>query len=488
MTELLKKYVENFNKSDIELYKNAIPNDLAYEWLKDRIPLFECPDKELEKTYYFRFWTYRKHVKKTPEGFAITEFLPDVPWGGKYNIINAPVGHHFTEGRWLKGSKPIFEDYLRFYLNNPKEAHQYSSWLLWAAAEYEQVCGPLEIGADELLKMVDYYCEWEDTHKLPSGLFWSYDGYDAMEYSISGTRCGKRTKGIRPTLNSYMYGEAIAIAYFADRLGKSDIKEEFLKKAEELRSLINQTLIHDGFYKALHGDNDSEVETIHNRNDGTGSPRELLGYIPFMFDIPNADMTGVFNLLDDERIFLAKTGLSTADASDPRHMGEFAHECLWNGYVWPFATSQTLSALIRVIHSGHEEYKDTLIRHLKLYSDMHRIGNNGQPWIDEVMSPNKRKWTARHILQEKGWRKSLGGIERGKDYNHSTFCDLVITGIVGVRTDTDELTLTPAIPEDWEYMKLQNLEYRGKLYSVIYDKTGKRYGLGAGLKIIEEKA
>ena len=486
MRELLKRYVDEFNKSDVEICKNDISNAEAYDWLKDRIPLFECSDKALEKTYYFRFWTYRKHIKTTPEGRAVTEFLPNVPWSGKYNIINAPVGHHFTEGRWLRNSKEIFTDYLRFYLNNPPDSHKYSAWLLWAAMEYEKTCGELSLTTDDLNKMVQYYYEWENTHKLPSGLFWSYDGYDAMEYSISGTKGGKSVKGIRPTLNSYMYADAVAIAYFADRLGERKIKADYEKKAEELRNLINSTLIKDGFYKALHGECDEDVNTILCA-EGTDSPRELIGYIPFMFDIPKQDMSGVFKLLDDKDVFLAKTGLSSAEISDPRYMGEFAHECLWNGYVWPFATAQTLTALIRVIHNGSSEYKDILIRHIKLYSDMHTItlGGKAQPWIDEVMSPYELKWTSREKLESWGWKEVKGGVERGKDYNHSTFCDLVITGIVGVRTDTEELTLTPAIPADWDYMKLENLEYRGKLYTVIYDKTGEHYGFGEGLRMIE---
>ena len=59
MKELLKKYVDEFNANDDELYINEVPNANAYEWLSERIPLFECSDKQLEKTYYFRWWTYR---------------------------------------------------------------------------------------------------------------------------------------------------------------------------------------------------------------------------------------------------------------------------------------------------------------------------------------------------------------------------------------------------------------------------------------------
>ena len=97
-----KHYVDQFNASDQELYQQYIPNDSAWHFLASNIPLLECPDKNMESTYYFRWWTYRKHIRKTPAGFVITEFLPDVNWSGKYNTISCAAGHHFYEGRWLK--------------------------------------------------------------------------------------------------------------------------------------------------------------------------------------------------------------------------------------------------------------------------------------------------------------------------------------------------------------------------------------------------
>ena len=51
----LKEYVERFNTLDEECYLQAVPNVQAYEWLKEQIPLLECPDAALEETYYFRW-------------------------------------------------------------------------------------------------------------------------------------------------------------------------------------------------------------------------------------------------------------------------------------------------------------------------------------------------------------------------------------------------------------------------------------------------
>ena len=122
---LISEYVSAFNAADEEIYVQKYPNSAAEAFMKDNIPLFECPDKELEKTYYFRWWTFRKHVKTTPEGFIITEFLPDVSWAGKYNAICCPAAHHFNEGRWLK-DPTYLKDYAAYWCREKKDARRYS--------------------------------------------------------------------------------------------------------------------------------------------------------------------------------------------------------------------------------------------------------------------------------------------------------------------------------------------------------------------------
>ena len=96
------KYMPEFNGGDEELYTNAVPNSAAEAFLRENAPSFTCPDKDIERTYHFRWWTYRKHIKKLSDGGRIvTEFLPPVPWAGPENTINCAMGHHLREGRWL---------------------------------------------------------------------------------------------------------------------------------------------------------------------------------------------------------------------------------------------------------------------------------------------------------------------------------------------------------------------------------------------------
>lgn len=81
-------FFDAFSAADDELYTNAIPNSAAADWAVANIPRFECPDATIERTYYFRWWTFRKHLRRTADGWVVTEYLPPVPWAGKENTIS----------------------------------------------------------------------------------------------------------------------------------------------------------------------------------------------------------------------------------------------------------------------------------------------------------------------------------------------------------------------------------------------------------------
>ena len=467
--DILKKYVDYFNENDEECYQNLIPNDGAYEWLKNEIPIFSCPDKDIEKVYYFRWWTYRKHLRLTDDGYIITEFLPNVPWSGKHNEINAPVGHHIYEGRWLKNGNKYLLDYIRFFLEHSERGHQYSAWLADALLRLCEISGDYTSGEELLPKLVAYYEEWENTHLLENGMFWSIDDRDAMEYSISGTDENLRClRGIRPTLNSYMCADAYAIARLAERCGNTEISSRFRQKAEGLKAKINSCLFEDGFYRAYHYSSENEIPTIFETL-AKKQPRELIGFIPWAFGIPEKGFEKAFRLLDDPTAFYSEQGLTTAERSHPRYLYPANHDCLWNGYVWPFATSQALTSLYTVIrdYSDDEEYKELFCKLLKQYAvSHHRIKEDGTtvPWIDEVRHPEYDDWSSRTLLKEQ-WKI----YERGKDYNHSTFCDLVISGLIGVSAAADGgICVKPCIPSDWKYFTLDGVRVGGKSYFIEY--------------------
>ena len=113
----LKAYVDKFNSNDEETVIQTVSNEAAYRFLKNNAPRLECPDETVEETFAFRTWTLRKHLKSTEDGIMMTEFLPDVPWSGKHNTINAPLFHHLNEYRWFANAREL-NGYLFFFLQN----------------------------------------------------------------------------------------------------------------------------------------------------------------------------------------------------------------------------------------------------------------------------------------------------------------------------------------------------------------------------------
>lgn len=129
--EQFRHYIEFFNGMVPEDPVTTIPNAEAWAWMENNVPLFTCPDAGVERTYYYRWWTYRKAIKRTPEGFIITEFLKPVKHAGEYNALSCAFGHHIAEGRWLRTTSYL-DEYARFWLRGGegggirKNFHQFS--------------------------------------------------------------------------------------------------------------------------------------------------------------------------------------------------------------------------------------------------------------------------------------------------------------------------------------------------------------------------
>jgi len=472
-----KHYIDTFNKDDEELFIQYIPNEKAWEFLKTNIPLFECPDKDFELTYYFRWWTYRKHIKETPDGFVITEFLPKVSWGGKHNEISCAAGHHFYEGRWLHDAKYL-DDYAVFWFQKGGAPRRYSCWIADALYARYLVRPDKKLGTILLDDLVRNYKEWEKERLEPDGLFWQIDDRDGMEFSISGSGGLKMLgePGKRPSINSYMFGDAIAISKIAALAGRKTIAEEYQAKAEKLKQLIQTKLWNDRekFFMTLPRDKETLVNV-----------REEIGWTPWYFNLPEQSYEEAWKELMDPKGFYAPFGPTTAEQRHPQFAVRYeGHSCQWNGPSWPYATSITLTALANVLNN----YKQDVIscadyfETLKIYTKSHRLKReNGQvvAWIDENLNPYTGDWIA---------RTRLSGSVRGKDYNHSTYCDLVISGLVGLRPRPDDVVeVNPLLPQDtWDWFCLDNVLYHGRIITILWDKTGKKYNRGTGLRVFAD--
>lgn len=412
-------------------------------------PKFESSDQELNITYNYRCALYQRHVKRIPSGYVITEFLPDVPWAGIYNTISCAASHHFREGRWMHDAAPL-SDYARFWCNegNPR---LYSFPIADSIMALSKVTGDFSVVRALYPKLKEIHNAWDD-HKVEGGMYTQLCDRDGMEYSISGD-------GIRPTINSYMYAEKMALARLAEDTGDNASAEAFCADAEKLHRDINKRLWNDaiGMFGVI--SEEGELQNV----------REQIGYVPWMYGIPDEGKDDSFRYLLDETCFLAPYGLRTADASHPDYQKHIDHECLWNGPVWPFATSQTLTALINYLQTVQQPTvtADEFMGLLLTYAYSHR-DTDGTPWLDENMDPDTGIWLAREILRK---QEDYELKDRGRHYNHSSFIDLVMTGICGIcPAEGNKLTIRP-LGTSLDSFTASDIKYHGHMLSLEWNKT-----------------
>ena len=311
-----------------------------------------------------------------------------------------------------------------------------------------------------------------------------------MEETISG---GRREKNARPSINSYMYGNALGIANMARLVGYEDMAKSYEKKAGELKQLVEKNLWDaDQNFFEVYKPNAEDAKAVAKKRSfqpsGEGAEsakvREAIGFLPWYFNLPadNAQFAEAWKQAADEKGFSAPFGQTTAERRHPQFRSHGVGKCEWDGAIWPFATAQTLTAMANFINNYQVrptalDGKGKLDMDSLYFAEMEKYVQSqsyrGKPYIGEYQDEVTGYWLK-------------GDQERSRYYNHSTFCDLIITGIVGLRPRADEsIEVRPIIPADkWNYFCLDNILYHGRNLTIIYDKDGSRYHVGKGLQIL----
>ena len=457
-------YADYFNNMEDENIVTDIPNSGASAWMARNIPLFNCPDKDFEEMFYYRWWTLRKHIKRTPVGYGMTEFLVQRSYADRYNLIACAIGHHVMETRWLRDTTYLHQILNTWYHGNEGKPMQkmvkFSSWNPAAVYEAYKVHGDKDFLLALKPSLEEEYARWQSTNRLDNGLYWQGDVQDGMEESISG---GRKKKYARLTINSYMFGNAQALAAINALAGDQHKADSYSKEAQQQKSLIENKLWNS---------NHQFFETM--RGDTLAAVREAIGFIPWYFNMPEAGKYDeAWKQVEDEKGFSAPYGLTTAERRHPQFRSHGTGTCEWDGAIWPFASSQTLTAMINYINNYPQPLvgKETFFKQMKRYveSQHHR----GRPYIGEYLDETNGAWL-------------MGDRERSRYYNHSTFNDLVITGIAGIRPQADgSVEINPLVPAgQWPYFCLDNVSYHGHTLTVIYDHDGQRYHQGKGLTLL----
>jgi len=134
-----------------------------------------------------------------------------------------------------------------------------------------------------------------------------------------------------------MYGDALALARIAELSGQGDLAARFRKRAAEIKQLVQEKL----------WDKDAQFFKVLPRGENAklADARELHGYTPWYFNLPDPPCSVAWKQIMDPQGFYAPFGPTTAEQRHPRFTLSYkGHECQWNGPSWPYATAVTLTA------------------------------------------------------------------------------------------------------------------------------------------------
>ncbi len=463
-------------------------------WFLRNIPFLEIDDPEIQQIYYYRWKLFRSHIREIgAQGTNVLEFLVNVPWAREpYTDLNDSASFHILEGRWLRDPAIIDSLIDHLYTGGANDRH-FSESIAAATESRTLVTGDPGPALRHLDTMQHIFNLWDDHFDRARNLYWIEPLLDATEYTISsidasGAGFTDRPstdqnhngftggEAFRPSINSYQYGNALAIARFARLAGRPEIAADYTRRAEEIRSAVLAQL----WNPELQQFTDRYQRSTKYVTAGEFiRGRELVGYVPWFYELPpNGGSAAEYSIAWRHLLSPAELagpfGLRTVEPSYPRYLAQYRYdlptgnpECQWNGPSWPFQTSQALTALANLLDDYHQSFitQTDYLSLLRQYTHQHFI-SAGHPDIQEDYNPD----TGSRIV----------GLARSHHYNHSTYIDLILSGLLGVRPRTDEiLELDPLLPTEStpgerpiRYFALQRLEYHGHDISVVYDSDG----------------
>jgi hypothetical protein len=458
-------------------------------WYEANIPFLSVPDQTIQSVYYYRWRVWKEHLTETQPGSGnvITEFLQGIGYAAPFDGISAASGHQVMEGRWVRDESYDDSD-LQYWLTGPglesqsqdpyasDWADEYSNWLVYAAWEQALVTGDLSSLEDMEPALIDQYDSWSSHINPQTGLYWQLPVWDAMEQSASALASSNSFSGVqtlRPTINAYQYGAAEVISELATMMHQPATAREFAAKAAALKSGMQRYLWSGSqqfFDDVLLPDNPSLSQL---------DQRQETGFVPWYFDMPSASDSDAWAQLMNPEGFYTQYGPPTLEVRSQYYMQNAYTPgagdggcCHWDGPSWPYATSQTLTGLANLLddypaqnYVTSGDY-DTLLDN---YASTQM--NNGQPYVAEAHDPSSPLWI-------------YNASDHSEDYMHSTFNDLVISGLMGLRPQAgNTLDIKPLVPSSWSYFVLENVPYHGHNVTLMYDRTGDRYHQGPGFHV-----
>ncbi|MDP9007908.1 MAG: alpha,alpha-trehalase [Pseudomonadota bacterium] len=311
------------------------------------IPFLDIDDPAIQAVYYYRWKVFKAHVREIgPEGTTVLEFLDNVPWARQpFTDLNDSASFHILEGRWLRDPSIIDSLIDHLYSGGANDRH-FSESIAAATESRTRVTGDPSPRLKHLAEMRAIYDQWDDHFDRERGLYWIEPLLDATEYtiaSIDASGAGFTAQAssdqnhygftggfvFRPSINSYQYANALAIARFAALGADPDLAADYTRKAAELRAAVLSQLWNPALN---HFVDRYQRSTAHVTAGEFIRGRELVGFVPWAFELPptgaepNAQYDRAWTHVLASIEFAGAYRLRTVEPSYPRYLTQYRYD------------------------------------------------------------------------------------------------------------------------------------------------------------------
>jgi len=462
-------------------------------WFDANIPYFDCSDPWVGKLYYHRAYLLHKNMLNPGLGRMNWPTQSEGRWRSTWypNVISYGAAHQVREARWLRDPS-YWQGHVRTWAENEKPdgifpSHvtpsgpaggQYTDWITSAAWEGHLVHPDPAFLAQVVDRLAANVRGWQKAYDpdgdgllLVDSHWWTGMEYQPSFFYFSDYKVStdfsqpSRPVGIdRVDLTAYNYGNAVAVARIYRQLGRAGEAREFEDLAAKIARAVLQKMWQPRkrfFYSLRAGDG------------AVADVKEVIGVYPFYFGMIPAGKgyeSAWESILDPKQFWtnwpVASASRECLAFSQTNWPGDGrAAGCMWNGPTWPHANAIVLTAMARALRAARDHHvADSPLKREHLWQLFHsftraqfRDQDLQYPWTGEFYNGDTGRWKTAE-----------------RDYNHSTWLDILIPELIGlVPRDDDTLEIDPLLFETaLGYFILDGQRYHGHDVTIAWDAPG----------------
>ncbi len=467
----------------------------AQAWYDANLASFKCSDPLIEKLYYHRAYVLRKNMLMPNLGALKWPTQSEGRWRSTWypNVISYGAAHQIREARWLADPQ-YWTGHLRTWANNQKADHvypshvtpagpsdgQYTDWISSTAWDGYLVHADKAILSELVEKLAENVRGWQKVYD-PDGdglLMVDSHWWTGMEYQPSFFAFGDYRASTdfnqpaapvnleRVDLTAYNFGNAVNVARIYKLLGQGDKAREFDDLAAKIAKAVGEKMWRKDkeFFYSLRADDDAPADV-----------KEIIGVYPFYFGMlaPGAGFEKAWDSILDPGQFWTPWPVASVSKECPAYSQDGwpqaegrSAACMWNGPTWPHANSIVMTAMARTLRSDRDLGKDkasSLSREKlwELFSSFTKAQYRNQdpayPWTGEYYNGESGAWKTAE-----------------RDYNHSTWLDILIPELIGLVPRPDNvLEVDPLLPAGvLSHFTLDGQRYHGRDVTIVWDAPG----------------